>query len=362
MASSRTSVTIADLAKAVGVAKSTVSLAFSAPSRVKPETLKRILEAAERIGYVPNVLAQSLRTGRLNLIGLLTNDIRSPWHSAFFAAAQGRAIEKGYLVLGATSLDDAQRELAILAQFRAIRVRGALVTTSEGISAADIRFAEPGVPVVTFDQKVEGLECDHVSLDHRGATRELTRLLLKAGHRRIGHVAGRQGLWSADERLAGVREAMEEVGLRLDHEMVEDGGFKEAQSQVAAEKLLRRDQRPTALVAANNGAAIGALRAIRQLGLRCPEDVSLVTVDGLPDADLVVPQVTAAIQPVENMARLAMDWLIERVSGQDQNRPARIRYFQADLVRGASVVAPTFGIQPEQYRRPPSIEPSGREP
>ncbi len=341
MANGRTSVTIADLAEVVGVAKSTVSLAFSAPTRVKPETLTRILDAAQRIGYEPNVLAQSLRTGRHNLVGLLTNDIRSPWHSAFFAAAQGRAIEKGYLVLGAPSLDDAQRELAILAQFRAIRVRGALITTSEGISAADIRFAEPGIPVVTFDQKIEGLESDHVSLDHRGATRELTRVLLQAGHRRIGHVAGRRGLWSGDERREGVREAMLGAGLILDPEMVEDGDFKEAQSQVAALRLLDRTDRATALVAANNGAAVGALRAIRQLGLRCPEDVSLVSVDGLPDADLIVPQLTAAIQPVEEMARLAMDWLIERVSGVASTMPARSRYFPAQLVPGTSVAPPS---------------------
>jgi LacI family transcriptional regulator len=343
MASGRTTITIADLAEVVGVAKSTVSLAFSAPSRVRPETLTRILEAAQRIGYEPNVLAQSLRTGRHNLVGLLTNDIRSPWHSAFFAAAQGRAIEKGYLVLGAPSLDDAKRELAILAQFRAIRVRGALITTSEGISAADIRFAEPGVPVVTFDQKVDGLESDHVSLDHRGATRELTRLLVNAGHRRIGHVAGRQGLWSGDERLEGVREAIAEAGLRLDPSLVEDGDFKEGPSQVAAERLLRRSDRPTALVAANNGAAVGALRAIRQLGLRCPDDVSLVTVDGLSDADLVTPQVTAAVQPVEEMARLAMDWLIERVSGKARLDPARSRYFAPEIVLGTSVMPPPRG-------------------
>jgi LacI family transcriptional regulator len=340
MTSGRTSVTIADLAQAVGVAKSTVSLAFSAPSRVKPETLARILEAAERVGYEPNVFAQSLRTGRHNLVGLLTNDIRSPWHSAFFAAAQGRAIEEGYLVLGATSLDDAKRELAILAQFRAIRVRGALITTSEGISAADIRFAEPGVPVVTFDQKVEGLECDHVSLDHRHATRELTRLLLQTGHTRIGHVCGRRGLWSSDERLEGVREAMADAGLVLEAAAVEAGDFKEDRSQTAALRLLDRADRPTAIVAANAGAAIGTLRAIRQLGLQCPGDVSLVTVDGLPEADLVSPHVTAAVQPVEDMARLAMDWLIERVSGRGRMTPARVQCFEATIVRGDSVALP----------------------
>jgi LacI family transcriptional regulator len=123
--------------------------------------------------------------------------------------------------------------------------------------------------------------------------------------------------------------------------MVEDGDFKEAQSQVAAEKLLARVDRPTALVAANNGAAVGALRAIRQLGLRCPEDVSLVTVDGLTDADLVSPHVTAAVQPVEEMAKLAMDWLIERVSGKNSLQPARSRYFAAQIVLGTSVVPPS---------------------
>jgi LacI family transcriptional regulator len=134
---------------------------------------------------------------------------------------------------------------------------------------------------------------------------------------------------------------MAEAGLCLDPALVADGDFKEGQSQIAAARVLNRTDRPTALVAANNGAAVGALRAIRQLGLRCPDDVSLVTVDGLTDADLVTPYVTAAVQPVEEMAKLAMDWLIERVAGTTHLGPARSRYFTAEIVPGTSVAPPS---------------------
>ncbi len=338
----KAAVTIAELARAVGVAKSTVSLAFSTPERVRPETLSRILTEAERSGYRPNPLAQSLRTGRHNLLGLMMNDMANPPNGAFFSAVQAEALARGFLVLAATSHDDPAREGAILDRFRAIRVRGAILTPhfawSEAPEAPRLRG-----PLVTFDQRAAGLSCDHVSLDNRGATRALTRLLLDAGHRRIGHVAGRRGLWSAEERLEGVREALVERDLSLEADLIGDGGYDERASQSAALRLLGGPRRPTALVAANNSAAVGTMRALRDAGLRCPEDVSVVTVDALPAADLVTPQVTAAVQPVEAMARQAAAWLfegVEAVPPEAGSRGPRTRLFEAQVIHGRSVGPP----------------------
>jgi LacI family transcriptional regulator len=337
----KAAVTIAELARAVGVAKSTVSLAFSTPERVRPETLSRILDEAERSGYQPNPLAQSLRTGRHNLLGLMMNDMANPHNGAFFSAVQAEALARGFLVLAATSHDDPAREAAILDQFRAIRVRGAILTPHFAWSEAP-RAPRLWGPLVTFDQRAAGLSCDHVGLDNRGAAGALTHLLMDAGHRRIGHVAGRRGLWSAEERIEGVREALAERGLPLEPDLVESGGYEEGASQAAALRLLQGPGRPTALVAANNAAAVGTMRALRQAGLRCPEDVSVVTVDGLPAADLTDPPVTAAVQPVEAMARQAAAWLFEGVEAApaEAGRAPRTRLFEAWVIHGRSVGPP----------------------
>lgn len=328
--------TIADLAGAAGVSKSTASLAFSAPQRVRPETLARILSTAEAIGYAPNLLAQSLKTGRNNLLGLVVSDMTNPLNGAFLSAVQGYALAAGHLVLATTSHDDPDREAEILTRFRALRIRGAILAATGSGSDYARRLVSLGARIVMFDQKIDGLSGDHVGLDNRAATKMLTSHLLDLGHTRIGHVTGRRGLWTAEERICGIRDALAERGHTLDPTLVADADYRETASHAAAIRILDRADRPTAIVAANNLATVGALTAIRDLGLRCPADVSLVSVDGLPWPDLTDPPITAAVQPIAEIAKLATTWLFDRLDGSKPPPPSRERQFEATFYCGRS--------------------------
>jgi LacI family transcriptional regulator len=327
--------TVADVARDSGVAKSTVSLAFSAPERVSKATLARILAAARLVGYTPDPLAQSLKTGRSNLIGLILPDLTNPHGGAVLDQVQAAARNVGYMVMTAMANHDAARDLEFVAGFRRLKLEGVVLMPSGSGEDYVQALARSGVRFVTYGQRLVTLGCDHVGLKNDHATRILTRHLIERGHRRIGHVAGIQQTWSGRERLRGVRATLAEAGLELQEQDLVFGEYDARTSERAALALLAKPSRPTGLVTANNVTAIGVMRAIRRLNLRCPEDVALATVDELPLDDLLTPTVTCAVQPIHDMAQRAASWLIERLELGDGPDPREAEY-PATLRTGGS--------------------------
>lgn len=336
--------TIADVARQAGVAKSTASLAFSAPARVAPPTLERVRDAASRLGYAPSVMAASLRSGRNNLVGLLAADMLNPHTAATLKAVEAACRARGRIVITATCDQGIAEEREILSHFRSLRIRGVILIGSgfgaaytDGLRAHDVEF-------VTLDQHLPGLGADHVGLDDRLAMQTLVGHLAALGHRRIGHVAGTRGLWSAEERAAGMREACSAAGLDPADCPIVHCDYRADGGRDAALTLLDRGERPTAIVAANNVTAIGALRALRARGLSCPGDVSLVSVDFLPWGDLIAPEMTCTIQPVTEMAEQAVTWLVERLDRPDGTGapPGRKATFAPRMHIGASTASPAL--------------------
>jgi len=331
--------TAADIAKSAGVAKSTVSLAFSAPERVSAKTRERILNAAAAAGYTPNPVAQSLKTGRNNIVGIILADLTNPHGGAVLGQAQQTANDIGYMVMTATASHDPQRDLEFVRKFEQLNIRAAIIMPSgsgneyvEALSTSSIRF-------VTYGHKLSGLACDHVGLDNRMGMELLVRHLVDLGHRRIGHVAGNQRQWSGTERLDGLRESLSDAGLILEDKYLGFGEYDEEASYRAALKLLRKKDRPTALITANNVTAIGALRAARDLKLRCPEDISIATIDEVPWSELISPTLTHAAQPIGDMAACAATWLIERLEGQNKTELPRFIEFPPKLIVGQSTAS-----------------------
>lgn len=330
--------TIAEVARLAGVAKSTASLAFSAPERVNSQTLKRITRAAKETGYAPNIAAQSLKTGRNNLLGLVVSDLRNPHNGIFLAEVQANAIERGHLVIAGMSEDDTQREQLLLNRFKSLRVRGIVLSPTGSGEAYAHRINDVGARIIAYDHKIDALDCDHVGLDNRLATTLLTRHLIKLGHRRIAHITGRRGLWSAEQRLAGYLNTLAEASIDCDQTLIAAGDYDQDTSYQAAMSLLGAPQPPTAIVTANNDTAIGALKAIRALALDCPGDVSLVSVDEIPYGDLISPRVTAVAQPVKALAKIATDWLFDRLDmdSTDETMPPREVMLAPELRIGKS--------------------------
>ena len=308
--------TIRDVARLANVSVATVSNALNSADRVSEELRARVHAAVEKLGYAPHAAARSLRKRSSGLLGLVVGDITNPFFSDLFAAVEDAAAATGHLVLLCNSSETVAREEAHLRMLRSQRIDGLILAPTGAVSMNRAALlAQLEVPVVLVDRAMDGLGYDAVVLDNHRAAFEATRHLIAAGHRRIALINGPEVVRTAADRLRGYREALLTAGITFDPGLVRDAGFQEAPACRAAVDLLRSDDPPTAIFATNNLMTVGTIRALADLGLRCPEDISIVGIDDLPWADSVSPRLTAVAQPVREIGETALALLLDRIGG-----------------------------------------------
>jgi len=306
--------TIRDVAKMAGVSVSTVSLAFSSPHRLRPETLEKVHEAARTAGYVADPVARSLAGGSSRLIGMVVADVRNPFFGTLLSEVERRAAESGYLVIIADSNAEVGRERRILELLASQRVAGIVLSPCSDGEEYGRYFNTLPMPVVMFDQKIAGVARDFVGTDNRLASAMLTRHLLQSGHRRIGLITGKPRLFTSRERTAGFIDTMRGAGVEVDESLIGVGNYEDADAYVATMRLLTRGDRPTAIVVSANLMALAALQAVQELGFRCPEDISLACIDEVPWGKVISPRLTCAVQDPTRLGTLAADRLLARIA------------------------------------------------
>jgi LacI family transcriptional regulator len=328
---------IRDVARHAGVSIATVSATLNDRGPVSAETRQRVWDAVKAVGYSPNAVARSLRLGRSRLIGIIVGDITNPFCTALVHAAEKATLDAGYSIIVCNSDDDPEREIMLLDQLRAQHVSGILITaTGTGPDYVRKLARSDMPPLVLIDQFIEGLDRDFVGVDNRAAARMLTEYLIRLGHRRIAMIGGRRGLWTADERLAGFRETMQASGIDPDPELCIQAAYRSDIAEKAAVPMLTRLNPPTAIIGGNNVIALGVLQAIVDLGFHCPDDVSVAGIDDVPWSGLVRPRVTTVAQPIEEITRLAVEWLLERISHREPGHAVRRKVFPPRLMAGDS--------------------------
>lgn len=308
--------TIRDVARLASVSVATVSNALNNAERVSPELLARVRAAMAKLNYAPHAGARSLRTRSSGLLGLIVADITNPFFSDLFEAIEDAAAARGYLVLLCNSSERGEREEAHLRMLRSQRIDGLILapTGAASINRASL-LAQLEVPIVLVDRAMDGLGYDAVVLDNRKAGFDATSQLIACGHRRIALINGPEVLRTAADRMQGYREALLVNGIAFDPALVRDAGFQEQPAVEALGDLLAQPEPPTAVLATNNLMTIGAMKALADHGLACPDDISLVGIDDLPWADAVQPRLTAMVQPVRAMGEAAFEMLAQRMTG-----------------------------------------------
>ncbi|MGQ7845892.1 LacI family DNA-binding transcriptional regulator [Granulosicoccus sp. 3-233] len=311
--------TIRDVAREAGVSVSTVSLAFNSPERVSPETRERIARAAASVDYQsPDPVAQTLSSGRSQLIGMVQADISNAFFGKLLREVELHAHARGYLVIVSDSNAEHEREEKILRHMSSMRVAGMIVSPCGLNEAETAHLHDLKTPFILFDQKHEGLSCDFVGTDNQLASATLTDHLIQLGHRRIGFLGGVEGLYTARERERGFVDRMQASGLEIDSELMVDARYTYEASYAQSRRLLTMQRPPTALLACSNVMSLAALQAIRDLGLECPGDISLTGIDDVPWMHMISPQITVVVQPVEAMAQTTARLILERIE-QRQN-------------------------------------------
>ncbi|GAB6277369.1 MAG: LacI family DNA-binding transcriptional regulator [Rectinema sp.] len=321
--SAMSKITIKDIALRAGVSKTTVSFALNYPDRISKETYKRIMAIVEELGYVPNPFARTLTTKRLGAIGLLLpqkiGDIFGNPHLAQVISGIGEECEQK------------EFSLAILPLIRGKIIEAARKSYVDGLLTIGVGpdhevvslLRKNHIPFVTIDGE-ESASTINIGIDHKSAAREIMRHVLEQGFRQIAILSlepdtkpSESGHFSivVQKRLEGFQWALEESGLSLDDSRVYmqnckgsiDGGYE------SARYLLSHERRPTAIVAMSDIAAIGALLAAKELGLRVPEDVAVAGFDDIPESVISAPTLTTIHQPAREKgieaARMVMHML-----------------------------------------------------
>jgi LacI family transcriptional regulator len=331
---------ITDVAVAAGVSITTVSHAMSGARTVNPQTRDRILEAAARLGYVPDRIASGLRRRRTSLVGFIGDHVSTtPFAGRLISGARAAGHQRDILLLVAESDGEPEREQSLIERLTAQRVDGILLARMYH-QRIDHPVLPADLPVVLLNAAPElGWEADAVIPDEAQIAMLATNRLLDAGHRRIALANTVDQSRAARARLIGIRTALGERGLDLSSDHVAWVVSTAAGGRAAGEQLLALPDRPTGIVCFNDQVAMGVMQAAARQGIRVPEDLSVVGVDDLhPVADALDPGLTTVALPHAEMGSWAMTRLIARLDGAEVG-PPELRLMDGWLVERGSVAA-----------------------
>lgn len=307
--------TVLDVAKVAGVAPITVSRVINNSGYISQETKEKVEAAIIELGYVPNTLARGLRSKRTNSLALVVADITNPYFTSMARGVEDVAGSSGYSVIYCNTDESETKEDKYANILVQRQVDGVLLVPAGG-NARTVKYLENNkIDVVVLDRRVPEKNTNLVYSDSVNGAKELTDLLIKLGHQQIAIITGPDNVSTSTDRVVGYRNSLEEAGLSA-NEQVYFGGFNQQTGYESTRIAMRSSQKPTAFFAANNFILIGVVKALRELNLKVPEDVSVVGFDDFPESMLIEPFFTVAIQPAYEMGQKAAELLIKQINGE----------------------------------------------
>ncbi len=326
-------VKMSDVARTAGVSVATVSKVVNGRWGVAQRTVDHVQQVIEQLGYEASLGAQSLRSHRTNVLGILVAEFE-PFSTELLKGASTEVKSTDYELLAYTAGARGAMvgwERRSLARLSGTLIDGAILVTPTVVETKE------GFHVVAIDPHTGPTGMPTVDSDNFAGAVLATNYLLSLGHRRIGFIGGRPDLESARLREAGFRSAMAEAGVTVDETLVRIGGYRTETAEGPARELLSRAERPTALFAANDLSAIATMTAARGLGLTVPDDLSVIGFDNVPESAMASPPLTTIRQPLQQMGAEALRLLVDLLAGVERDTHVRLH---TDLVARASCSPP----------------------
>lgn len=344
----RRMVTIKDVAREAGVSVATVSRVLNGSGPVSEQTGQRIREVAGRLRYVPHGGARSLITRKTQTLGVLLPDLYGEFFSEVIRGMDDTAQRHGYHLLISRSHADRH---GINTAMRAMRGRvDGVVAMSPDIDAESLLDAPATLPIVLLCSMPRGTGADSLTIDNCTGSKAMVSHLIGLGHKRIAIIKGAPRNYDAAERMRGYRLALQQAGITPDPSLVCEGGFTESGGYVAALALLKVTPRPTAIFAANDSMAIGALSALRESGVRVPEDIAVAGFDDIPLARYMDPPLSTVRVPTYDLGARAVEILLHGLRNKNDHT-RQIELVSTELVvrrscgAGAAKPSPTPSLQ-----------------
>ena len=315
MGRGKKAITIQDVARTAGVSVSTVSRVLNDKDDVAPETYRRVRAVIAELGYTSSLAARSMRSRRTGVIGTMMPDLEDPFTIQVMKGINHAITALDYDLIAYTSGSINQQSKAQREQYYVSLLNGSITDGIIMVTPAATSFST-AAPVVAVDPNNESPDCPAVIATNRAGAMEAVAHLIGLGHTRIGFVGGRPDLQSAQRRLKGYQDALGQANIALDPSLIVVGDFTTERGRECTRQLLSLSERPTAIFAANDQSAIGAIEAARKAGLRVPEDLSVVGFDNIPEAAYSNPALTTVDQFMNKMGYVATEMLVALIQGE----------------------------------------------
>jgi len=331
--------TIYDVAKIAGVSPSTISRVMNTPEIVAEDTRQKVMNAVKELAYIPNMMAASMPRRRTNYIGLIIPDITNIFFSNLVRGVQDVCEKHGYSVLVVNSDDSQEKEGRYLKLLYSRRVDGIILTVA---GYREKEFPEEELSlfkkmnIVLIDREINGLTTPVVKVNNFAGAYSAVKYLLTMGHKKIMYLAGIEGTKTNRERRKGYLAALKEVHINWKKELMADFRLDTAYQKIMHHwpQLKNSDELPTAIFAANDLMAIGALKAFTQLKVRVPKDISIIGFDNIPFSDCTYPPLTTIAQPTYLMGQKALEILLKLI---DKKKIKKSVEFETELIERGSV-------------------------
>jgi LacI family transcriptional regulator len=314
-------VTRDDVARRARTSSAVVSYVVNGgPRPVAATTRARVLKAIADLGYQPNALARGLRTASTKVLGVIVPDISNPFFAELAREIEEAAFGEGYTLLLGNAMHDDARQMLYLKAFAEHRAEGLLLINAPDRAHLDLPKASTAflhradVPLVLIDRRPGRLRAACLVVDNEDGGYQATRHLIGHGHRRIGCLSGPPDLPPARDRTSGWRRAMTEAGLSAGPRGIVVSGFDRLEAHGVASRLFRRNRPPTALFVHSDEQAIGVLYAAAEAGIRVPDDIAIVSFDGIRESAVTRPALSTVAQPVRDLGRRAVRLVLDQIT------------------------------------------------
>ncbi|SKB47252.1 LacI family DNA-binding transcriptional regulator [Daejeonella lutea] len=334
---------ITDIANVLKISPTTVSFILNGKAREKRisvELVEKVEKYIAEVGYKPNSLARSLRTGKTNIIGLMVESISNPFFATIARRIEELAYKNGYKIIYSSTDNNTVRTKELIQMFRERHVDGYIISPPEGIEEDVSSLINAGIPVVFFDRYLTDVAVDSVTIDNFSSSYDAVKHLISTGCRNIGFVTLDSLQTQMQDRLSGYEKAIEEAGLTLH---VKEIGFNQSTENIVRHivTFLKRSVKLDAIFFATNYLGISGLKAIRTLELDVPNDLSVITFDDHELFELHKPSITAIFQPVDEISDKVINILLNKMKSGAKHKKEQNLVLPTELVIRDSTIAAT---------------------
>jgi len=318
--------TIKDVAMLAGVSTATAGRVLGGYGSVSPKTAQAVLDAAEKLNYIPNAIAQSMKKRNTHTIGLIIANICNPFFSLIAKATEEQLSKHGYNVIICNTDEDIDRELSYMKTLYEKRIDGLMIASAlkgnDKITNEIKRLYSGKIPTLIIDREISSLSLPTIASDNFSGAYDATNHLIRLGHKRIGVIG--TTISTLFDRVEGYKKALKDNNIPFDNRLIAQEGIRHIQAgnveegrNVTLKMLTATHARPTALLVLNNLLTFGALQAIHELGMKIPDDIALIGWDDFDLAPVMNPPVTVVKQSTDNLAIIASNWMLQLIQEPD---------------------------------------------